>query len=313
MSTPVGIADAFELGEPRGGLVHIRRGDADAWRLDTTRGSYFVKGYLPGAGEPLATAMDFERLALEAGVDMAEPIRPADPLVGWVTRVDGRLFRVYRWIEDTTSGQDISTWLGETMRHVHRLQPLGPVGLPEWWRPRSPTVREGWLAKARERGASWADLYDATVPHINAISTRISEVCDSAPDVVTTHGDFKTHNIVVSASGPVLVDWDSVRTDSAALEAGRTAYIFGAGEPERIRTILAAYVAAGGDLGWAGPDLFLSVTRHHLQVLADLIRVSLDEAPAARWMGQPIETAVTTILKDLTRTTNHLTSLGISS
>jgi hypothetical protein len=109
-----------------------------------------------------------------------------------------------------------------------------------------------------------------------------------------------------------LVDWDSVRTDSAALEAGRVAYIFGAGQPEQVSRILTAYVGAGGELGWAGPDLFLSVTRNHIQVLAEHIRVSLGEAPAARWMGDhaTIEAAIATKLRGLPGTIDQLRHLA---
>jgi hypothetical protein len=228
---------------------------------------------------------------------------PIEPLVGWAVRIDNRLFRVYRWIDHRTSDRDISSWLGRTMMQVHQLQPLNRVGLPQWWRQavQSPPTWEGWFAKARTRDATWAGLYVDSLPHILAITARIAELCDVAPDLVTTHGDFKTHNIVMSPSGPILVDWDSVRTDSAALEAGRVAYIFGAGEPEQVGRILAAYVAAGGDLGWAGPDLFLSVTRNHIQVLSEQIQVSLGEAPAARWMGDraTIEAAIGNKLRDL--------------
>ncbi|HEY3512273.1 MAG TPA: aminoglycoside phosphotransferase family protein [Kribbella sp.] len=310
--TPNEIARAFALGEPDGELVHIRRGDNDAWRLDTSTGSYFVKGYFPTTGgqfngddltDQLAVAMAFERRALEAGVDMPEPIAPTDPYLGWVTRIEDRLFRVHRWIEHAQPDQDVADWLGRTMLQVHQLEPLGTTGLPQWWRDavRSPATWEAWLAMARTRGASWADLYEDSLPHILAAGTRIAELCDVVPDLVTTHGDFKTHNIVSSPSGPVLVDWDSVRTDSAALEAGRVAHIFGAGEPQQVNRILDAYVAAGGELDWAGPDLFLSVTRNHLQILGEHIQVSLDEAPAARWMGNPatVETAITSKLRDL--------------
>jgi Ser/Thr protein kinase RdoA (MazF antagonist) len=301
MPGPEEIALAFELGTPDGDLVHVRRGDADAWRLNTSTGSYFVKGYLPAVDlRQLAVAMAFERRALAAGVDMPEPITPADPLLGWVTRVDDRLFRVYRWIEHSQPDQDVSAWLGRTMAQVHQLQPLGAGGLPEWWRQTPPETWEGWFAKARSREAPWAPGSDS-LPHILAVTARIAELCDDVPDLVTTHGDFKTHNIVVSPSGPVLVDWDSVRTDSAAFDAGRSAYVVRGGEPEQIKRILTAYVAAGGDLGWVGADLFLSVARNVVQVLAEHIRVALGETTAARWMGDrtTIETAIGTTLREL--------------
>lgn len=302
--TPDEIARAFELGNPDGGLTHVRRGDADAWRLDTSTGSYFVKGYLQDVTDQLTVAMAFEGRALEAGLDMPEPVEPADPVVGWAARVEDRLFRVHRWIEPLSCAPDVDIWLGRTMAQVHQLEPLGGGDLPEWWRQaiKPPAVWDDWIAEARSRDVGWADRLSDSLPLIHAATARLAELCDNGvPDLVTTRGDFKPHNIVRSLSGPVLVDWDSVRTDSAALEAGRTAYIFGGGDPERIRGILAAYVDAGGALAWAGPDLFLSVARNHLQVLSDLVQASLGQTAAAPWMGdrRTIDDAIGNRLQDL--------------
>jgi Ser/Thr protein kinase RdoA (MazF antagonist) len=282
---PEEVAFAFGLGTPVGGLVHIRRGDSDVWRLDTVAGRCFVKGYIGGDIEQLTVAMAFERRAYDAGVDMPVPVAPVDPAVGCVTRIGDRLFRAYRWVESTTVERNVSSWLGRTMARVHQLEPVESVGLPEWWRQavHSPATWEKWFASAHGRGYSWAD--QSVLPHIHATTERIADVCDRAPDVVMTHGDMKPHNVVGSAAGPVLVDWDSVRADSAALEAGRVAYIFGAGDSGPTGRILEAYVAAGGELDWVGPDLLLGVARNHIQVLSELIRVALDESPPARWMG----------------------------
>ncbi|WP_165952526.1 aminoglycoside phosphotransferase family protein [Kribbella albertanoniae] len=318
MDTPTSaqIARTFGLGTAGGDLVHIRRGDSDAWRLRTSGGSYFVKGYLEDSSEQLTLAMAFERRALAAGVDMPSPIMPVDPVLGWAIRLAGQWFRAYRWIEHdmTQAAVDIAPWLGRTMLRVHQVEPMGHVGLPEWWRSAvpQPEVWEGWLATARERDVAWAGLLGDCLPAILAVGERIAGLSEVAADVVRTHGDFKDHNIVRSAAGPVLVDWDSVRTDSAALEAGRSAYLFGGGEPLQIRRILAAYVAAGGELDWAGPDLFLGVARHHVQVLAEQIRVSLGEAAPARWMGDrtTIETAIGTRLRDLPGTLERLRYLA---
>jgi hypothetical protein len=127
-----------------------------------------------------------------------------------------------------------------------------------------------------------------------------------------THGDFKPHNVLKTETGQVLVDWDSVRVDSAALEAGRVAHIFGAGEFESIRRILSAYTDAGGDLGWVGDDLFLSVARRDLQGLFEWVQVSLDQMTAPRWMGdsEAIERSIGELLLEFPAKLDRLTALA---
>jgi hypothetical protein len=323
--TPEVAARAFDLGPPVGALVHVRRGDTDTWRLETAKGGYFIKGYWPTTGgqftdggllDQLEVAMAFERRALDVGVDMAEPIPPTDPFLGWVTRINERLFRAYRWIEHRALQPDdhIADWLGRTMARVHQLEPLGQTGLPAWWRgPLWPRATwEEWFAEARRRDKPWAELGYERLPDIVEVSARIEALCESVPDCVRTHGDFKAHNIVMTPTGPVLVDWDSVRVDSAALEAGRVAHIFGAAELEPIRRVLRAYATAGGDVTWAGPNLFLSVARHDLQVLFERILVSLERNPAAWWMGdsQAIEHHIGELLRGLPDRIERLGALG---
>jgi len=230
------ITRAFGLGEPLGELVLVRRGDTDTWRLETTGGTHFVKGYWAETGgqfvaggldDQLRVAMAFEARALAAGVDMAEPVAPVDPVVGWATRIGDRLFRVHRWIESRglEPGDDIGEWLGRTMAQVHQLRPVGAAGLPD-------------------------------------------------------------------------IDWDSVRVDSAAREAGRVAYIFGSGELEPMQRILSAYVEAGGDVAWIGSALFTSVARNQLQIVREHVLVSLGLNPPARWMSDPEQT-LTDLLTEL--------------
>ncbi|TCC45080.1 aminoglycoside phosphotransferase family protein [Kribbella capetownensis] len=301
--TAAAIAEAFALGEPLGDLVLVRRGDTDTWRLETVTGSYFVKGYWSstaqftpgGLTDQLEVAMAFENRALAAGIDQAEPIAPVDPVLGWITRINERLFRVYRWVESRplAADDDITEWLGRTLAQVHQLQPVGASGLPDWWRtalgPRADW--ENWFTAAQERGKEWADLAWDRFPLILDLTDRIRNVCELAPDCVVTHGDFKTHNLLNTPDGPVLVDWDSVRVDSAALEAARVAYIFAAGKQEPITSILTAYTAAGGDVSWPGEDLFLSESRHDLHVLFEHVLVCLGELAPARWMTDPEQTA----------------------
>jgi aminoglycoside phosphotransferase (APT) family kinase protein len=164
-------------------------------------------------------------------VTLAVTTGAVDPVIGWVTRIEDRLFRVNRWIESRAlrPEDDITEWLGRTMARVHQLQPLDQAGLPDWWRtalkPRSDW--EEWFTEARRRGEPWSEQAWERLPRILELTARIEEVCETAPDLVMTHGDFKSHNMLMTSGGPVLIDWDSVRSDSAALEAGRIAHMFG--------------------------------------------------------------------------------------
>ena len=323
--TPEDIAQAFDLGRPVRELVLVRRGDTETWRLETEQGSYLVKGYRASTGgqftsgglpAQLEVAMAFERRALDAGIDMAEPIPPHDPLIGWIAEINDRLFRAYRWIDHRAvrPDDDLAGWLGLTMARIHLLEPLQQVGLPSWWRgPLWPRATwEEWVDDAEQRQRSWSTLARERLPYILELSARIEELCEVAQDLVTTHGDFKTHNLLMTPAGLVLVDWDSVRVDSAALEAGRVAYLFGAGELEPMRRILTAYSEAGGSISWAGPDLFVSVTRHELQVLFERILVSLGRSPAAWWMGdsRAVEESIEELLSGMPAKVERLRGLA---
>jgi hypothetical protein len=323
--TAEAIAHAFDLGQPQRELVLVRRGDTDAWRLDTEHGSFLLKGYWPTTGgqftdggliDQLEVAMAFERRALDAGIDMGEPISPLNPLLGWVTSLNDRLFRVYRWVDhrELRPTDDIAEWLGRTMAQIHQLEPLSWVGLPDWWRAavRSRVTWEEWFDEARRRTKYWAGLASERLPQILELSARIEAVREVASDNVMTHGDFKTHNVLKTDTGQVLVDWDSVRVDSAALEAGRVAHIFGAGEDERVRRILSAYTDAGGELAWIGDDLFLSVARRDLQGLFEWVQVSLDRMPAPRWMGdrEAIDRSIGELLLEWPTKLDRLTALA---
>jgi hypothetical protein len=318
-------ARAFDLGRPVDELLLVRRGDTDTWRLDTDTGSYLIKGYWPttggqftagGLSDQLEVAMAFEERALAAGIDMPRPIPPATPLLGWVTRINERLFRAYQWIEhrELRPDDDIAEWLGRTMAQIHQMQPVEQIGLPDWWRaaiwPRA--TWEEWFAAAQRSTKSWSELADDCLPSILETSARIEALCSEVPDCVMTHGDFKTHNLLMTPTGQVLVDWDSVRVDSAALEAGRVAYIFGAGELEPTRRILSAYTAAGGNIAWPGPDLFLSESRHDLQILFERILVSLGRRPAPRWMesGRALDETIGQLLRELPAKLDHLHHLA---
>lgn len=75
------------------------------------------------------------------------------------------------------------------------------------------------------------------------ISAWVGAALERAGDYVMTHRDVEPWNVLVTSSGPVLIDWDPAGPDSASLEACHAAYAFSA-----VDRTLAAYRAAGGRL-----------------------------------------------------------------
>lgn len=137
------VTRVFNLGMPMGAPVHIRRGDNDAYRLNTSTGSYFVKRYIhPPDAEltrQLEVAIAFERRALEAGVDMPGPI---DSRTGWIALIHDQFHRVHRWIEPHAE-QDVERWLGRTMAQSTSCSRTGAPPSPSCGWARISRVRPG--------------------------------------------------------------------------------------------------------------------------------------------------------------------------
>jgi hypothetical protein len=70
-------ARAFDLGRPLGELVHVRSGDTDTWRRETTTG-YYVEGRLFRA---------YRWIEHRA-------VRPDDDIVGWLGRTMARIHQL---------------------------------------------------------------------------------------------------------------------------------------------------------------------------------------------------------------------------
>ncbi len=266
------MASAFSLGLVRGELVPGAPSDCPTWRLTTSEGAYLVKSLRSGTD---SRALWLEERALAAGLSVPAPVG------GGVRELAGHgMVRVYPWLEHRPYVYSplVAGWLGRTLSVLHSLAPASPPDVP--WADRGVWPESVWTRWA-SAGKPWAAVLGERLPVVVGLSARLVEVYSRVPDWVVTHGDFEPHNVLITAEGPVLVDWDTVWVYSAALQAGRVAYAFGAGEPFRVRAILAAYE---GDVSWAGMDLFVSTLSHELASLGLRIAAVLGEIPAPRWL-----------------------------
>ncbi|GID92161.1 phosphotransferase [Amorphoplanes digitatis] len=268
---PVAITEALGLPDPVGDLEPLTYSSSQTWTLDTTDGRVLPK-HLPLA-QP--ATMIFERKARAAAIDMPTPVgRPA--------HVDGiGLTRAYAWIDGRPVGEsdDIAAWLGETLARLHAIEPAAPAG-PDWYHLHDERWH-GWLHAGRR---AWTPALREHLPDILAATAWVARAFGDTTDHVTTHRDIEIHNIMVTASGPVLIDWDSAGPDSAGLETAHAAYSLATHRrtgPDRatIRRTLDAYAANGGTRP-TGTDVLARRAGIRLGRLAERLRMSLGEEPS---------------------------------
>ncbi len=144
---------------------------------------------------PGGVALALARFLADNGVRVPAPARPdafvADALsaTAWERVVD--VGGPIEWAE-----------VGRTIRRVHEFDPAAlPAGVPlplaerfAWWNFEALFERAGDLDAAAAAG-----LHAAVDAHRGWVDTTDRVVC---------HGDVHPGNVIMSASGPVLIDWD---------------------------------------------------------------------------------------------------------
>jgi len=263
---PAAVAAAFRLAGPVTGWNPV----GGAWsnrvfRLEADGRRYAVKEMRNPWADPhwqqwLTEAWAFERRAIAAGVAAPQPVpHPAGGgCLAWVSRRDPALgeaaVRVHHWVAGNPAGPGpvpmrTARWAGRALATLHGLRSrprdrsLFPV--PDTYNARRwPELTEA----AQRSGVAWAHLLTAAAPAV----TLIAELTMSAgyrPDQeVITHGDIDQKNLIVTARGPVLCDWDLAVPLVPRRELADVAMSLGSWENFAVsREILRCYRQAGGD------------------------------------------------------------------
>jgi aminoglycoside phosphotransferase (APT) family kinase protein len=242
---------------------------AGAWsnrvyRLETGRGAFAVKALCnPWADdrwhEWLAEAWSFELRAIAAGVPAPEPIPSvADgSCLAWVAATGGgeRVpVRVHRWVDgvpapDRPVENAVSDWAGRVLARLHALgiwpadRSVFPVATTET-ADRWPALCEA----ARRAAAPWVDRLDAVRAAVEA-AAELARDAERTPDrTVMSHGDIDQKNLILTAGGPVLCDWDVAMPLVPRRELADVALSLGGwARVEVSRRVIRAYVDAGGE------------------------------------------------------------------
>ena len=287
--TAARISEAFGLGRPTGELLPLSYRTSRTWTLPTVDGPVFVKHVaVDGWRDDFARAMDFERLAQTAGIAMSRPIPPPLPTLGYAVEIDGiGMMRAYEWIDGRplADDDDVADWLGSTLGRLHGLAPVerdgtGRAAGPEWYRLHDAEMWRGWLADGRRLGKPWAPVLGQRLTDILTTAAWVESGFDSAGDYVVTHRDVEPWNVLITRSGPVLIDWDTAGPDSARLEATHAALAFAmrgraAPDADEVRRTRAAYAGEGGAGIGGRDDAVVRRVGLLLGRLAERLRMSL--------------------------------------
>lgn len=234
------------------------------FRLRTDEGLYAVKELRnpwadPGWRQWLHAAWTFEQLAFTIGVAMPTPI--SNPLDGsclaWVDVGKGGTqvpVRVHQWVQAASPGlgpvtAPVAAWAGKTLAALHSMAvrpadreifPVTTTGTADRW----PQL----LANAQQAGVPWATLVRDVAPAVADAADLARAAGDCFQDEIMTHGDIDQKNLLLSASTPLLCDWDVAAPLVPRRELADVAVSLAAWERADIaRTLVLAYRTAGGD------------------------------------------------------------------
>lgn len=317
--TPEQIAESFDLGKPDGPMVPVQHTVSQTWRLATDRGVFLVKEIWPDADPPwageLLDSKRFEQRASAAGIRTPPTLPPIHPLFGWIGRVDGRgAYRVNEWMEHrkVCDDDDLAEWLGSTLATLHSFEPHTGRLEPRYYLYPAEQWRE-WTVQAAEQRRSWATGLADQVDYYLAITARLRTTFFEVGDHVITHCDIVPFNVLITTTGPVLIDWESLGPDSASLGTGFTAVTFGRRNTGYVRRILDSYRANGGVLvAGLGENLFAHKLGSELGRLADMVADVLNGQPMSAWQTRYHDTdeGVTHLLQEVRTTAQRLDRLA---
>lgn len=233
------VAQAFGLGTAiRPPRRLPGRSDADVWELYTDRGQWVAKivSEVPPDSETL------EWHARAAGVATPPPVLPGTPAPGarfWAP-VAGVMVRVWRRVDGTPpavpADRSVATWLGRTIATIAALD------LP--------------AAAPQESTVDHTGLETNLAKAVRRMQAIVREAMPHRPTVVLSHRDISRRNVLVTAAGPVLLDFDHAGPEAPWWELVHHGFLLACRDlgpedpdPTAVGLTVQAYADAGGKVG----------------------------------------------------------------
>ncbi len=192
---------------------------------------------------------------------MARPVATVDGRC-W-EEIDGTLFRCHSWVEGTAKENEQASVadaaaMGRIVGRLHTLAIPTP-GV----RPVRPPDRERWrelISAGKARDAIWATRLAEAFDQVVGVSGQPRPVDLGAGELVGSHRDLNAHNVLFSAGGLCLIDWDAAgpawprweRADFALRWAERAGGFY---EEEAVVAFLHGYREGGGEIDDEDPSV----------------------------------------------------------
>ena len=90
-------------------------------------------------------------------------------------------------------------------------------------------LRRPW--HLRRHAATLADLHHRVAATPRAAFAHLTDGAGIIPDAVLTHGDLHPDNVILTADGPVIIDWTNARPAAPHVDAALTWLVLSASDP----------------------------------------------------------------------------------
>ncbi len=216
----------------------------EIWQLVTERGRFAVKhaGFAVAAEDAEFDAA-YQDLVRLAGVPMPAVVHTKDGTV--VADIGGGHVRIYEWIDVLPANRRLDPGpLGLLLAAIHAVAVPTDKPVDGWYV--DPVGAEAWqelLVRLRTADAPFVDRLAALLPAV----LEAEGILTSQHRVQVCHRDLWADNLRrTPGGGLVVLDWENSGPGDVNGELGCALFEYGLGEPDRMRTLHAAYLDAGG-------------------------------------------------------------------